>query len=402
MEKDYAKYSMEKLLEDDFFIRSNISPSLETVNFWKEQIAAGLNEQEYLLAVFFIRSINVKKEQMSDERQDLIWTKIKDSNKILQLERKRRMRSFMWLAAACVVISVIFSVSYIYIYIDVNSIPDVEVIAREMKVSQENDEIQLVLSNKPIPISGKESKIQHDAKGAVVVNSEKVADLSQGSTHSSKRSAEFIQLIVPNGKRSTLILEDGTKVWVNAGSRIVYPITFEKKKREVYVDGEIFFEVTHDKKRPFVVKTKEMEVQVLGTSFNVTAYEADRSSSVVLVDGAVVVDTKEEENICLTPNNMLSYHEGECAIKEVDVNNYILWREGLYTYKSENLSVILDRISRYYGKKISYKSDVVALRCSGKLDMQEDLEVVLDGLCQTAPVKYKKIGDEYVLVKIGE
>lgn len=400
MEKDYAKYSMEKLLEDDFFIRSNISPSLETVNFWKEQIAAGLNEQEYQLAVFFIRSINVKKEQMSDERQDLIWTKIKDSNKILQLERKRRMRSFMWLAAACVVISVIFSVSYIYI--DVNSIPDVEVIAREMKVSQENDEIQLVLSNKPIPISGKESKIQHDAKGAVVVNSEKVADLSQSSTHSSKRSAEFIQLIVPNGKRSTLILEDGTKVWVNAGSRIVYPITFEKKKREVYVDGEIFFEVTHDKKRPFVVKTKEMEVQVLGTSFNVTAYEADRSSSVVLVDGAVVVDTKEEENICLTPNNMLSYHEGECAIKEVDVNNYILWREGLYTYKSENLSVILDRISRYYGKKISYKSDVVALRCSGKLDMQEDLEVVLDGLCQTAPVKYKKIGDEYVLVKIGE
>lgn len=400
MEKDYAKYSMEKLLEDDFFIRSNISPSLETVNFWKEQIAAGLNEQEYQLAVFFIRSINVKKEQMSDERQDLIWTKIKDSNKILQLERKRRMRSFMWLAAACVVISVIFSVSYIYI--DVNSIPDVEVIAREMKVSQENDEIQLVLSNKPIPISGKESKIQHDAKGAVVVNSEKVADLSQSSTHSSKRSAEFIQLIVPNGKRSTLILEDGTKVWVNAGSRIVYPITFEKKKREVYVDGEIFFEVTHDKKRPFVVKTKEMEVQVLGTSFNVTAYEADRSSSVVLVDGAVVVDTKEEENICLTPNNMLSYHEGECAIKEVDVNNYILWREGLYTYKSENLSVILDRLSRYYGKKISYKSDVVALRCSGKLDMQEDLEVVLDGLCQTAPVKYKKIGDEYVLVKIGE
>lgn len=400
MEKDYAKYSMEKLLEDDFFIRSNISPSLETVNFWKEQIAAGLNEQEYQLAVFFIRSINVKKEQMSDERQDLIWTKIKDSNKILQLERKRRMRSFMWLAAACVVISVIFSVSYIYI--DVNSIPDVEVIAREMKVSQENDEIQLVLSNKPIPISGKESKIQHDAKGAVVVNSEKVADLSQSSTHSSKRSAEFIQLIVPNGKRSTLILEDGTKVWVNAGSRIVYPITFEKKKREVYVDGEIFFEVTHDKKRPFVVKTKEMEVQVLGTSFNVTAYEADRSSSVVLVDGAVVVDTKEEENICLTPNNMLSYHEGEYAIKEVDVNNYILWREGLYTYKSENLSVILDRLSRYYGKKISYKSDVVALRCSGKLDMQEDLEVVLDGLCQTAPVKYKKIGDEYVLVKIGE
>lgn len=396
MKKDYTKYSMEKLLEDDFFIRSNISPSLETINFWKEQIVAGLDEQEYKLAMFFLRSINVKKEQMSDERQELVWTRIKDSNKILQIERNRRFRSFMLFAAACVAVTIILSVS---IYTSVFNTTDIEVIAREMKIASESDEIQLVLCDKPIPIGGKESKIQHDAKGAVVVNSEKVADLSQSSPRSSKRSTEFNQLIVPNGKRSTLILEDGTKVWVNAGSRVVYPVAFAGGKREIYVNGEIFLEVTPDKKRPFVVKTKEMEVQVLGTSFNVTAYETDRSASVVLVNGAVVIDTKDKENVCLTPNNMFSYHEGESNIKEVDVNNYILWREGLYTYKSENLSIILDRLSRYYGKSISYKQDIAALKCSGKLDMQEDLEVVLDGLCQTAPVKYKKIGNEYVLVK---
>lgn len=396
MKKDYTKYSMEKLLEDDFFIRSNISPSLETINFWKEQIVAGLDEQEYKLAMFFLRSINVKKEQMSDERQELVWTRIKDSNKILQIERNRRFRSFMLFAAACVAVTIILSVS---IYTSVFNTTDIEVIAREMKIASESDEIQLVLCDKPIPIGGKESKIQHDAKGAVVVNSEKVAYLSQSSPRSSKRSTEFNQLIVPNGKRSTLILEDGTKVWVNAGSRVVYPVAFAGGKREIYVNGEIFLEVTPDKKRPFVVKTKEMEVQVLGTSFNVTAYETDRSASVVLVNGAVVIDTKDKENVCLTPNNMFSYHEGESNIKEVDVNNYILWREGLYTYKSENLSVILDRLSRYYGKSISYKQDIAALKCSGKLDMQEDLEVVLDGLCQTAPVKYKKIGNEYVLVK---
>lgn len=396
MKKDYTKYSMEKLLEDDFFIRSNISPSLETINFWKEQIVAGLDEQEYKLAMFFLRSINVKKEQMSDERQELVWTRIKDSNKILQIERNRRFRSFMLFAAACVAVTIILSVS---IYTSVFNTTDIEVIAREMKIASESDEIQLVLCDKPIPIGGKESKIQHDVKGAVVVNSEKVADLSQSSPRSSKRSTEFNQLIVPNGKRSTLILEDGTKVWVNAGSRVVYPVAFAGGKREIYVNGEIFLEVTPDKKRPFVVKTKEMEVQVLGTSFNVTAYETDRSASVVLVNGAVVIDTKDKENVCLTPNNMFSYHEGESNIKEVDVNNYILWREGLYTYKSENLSVILDRLSRYYGKSISYKQDIAALKCSGKLDMQEDLEVVLDGLCQTAPVKYKKIGNEYVLVK---
>ncbi|RHR34450.1 DUF4974 domain-containing protein [Parabacteroides sp. AF18-52] len=400
MNKDYTKYTTEKLLEDDFFIESNTSPTLDTINFWKGQIADGLDEQEYQLAVFFLRSIRVKKEQMSNERQDLLWTRIKDSNKILQMQRNRRFRSFIWMVAASVTVLIIFSISYIYT--NVNKTPDVEAIAREMAVTPEADDIQLVLPDKQIPISGQESQIEYDAKGTVVVNSEKIADAFQSSANSSKRSLEFNQLIVPNGKRSTLILEDGTKVWVNAGSRIVYPVAFADKKREIYVNGEVFLEVAPDKNRPFVVKTKEMDVQVLGTSFNVMAYETDESASVVLVTGSVQVDTRDDEDFRLEPNRMFSYHKGECDIKDVNVNDYILWKDGLYTYRSEHLSVILDRLSRYYGKKISYKSDVADLRCSGKLDMQEDLEVVLDGLSQTAPILYKKIGEEYILVKVGK
>lgn len=400
MNKDYTKYTTEKLLEDDFFIESNTSPTLDTINFWKGQIAGGLDEQEYQLVVFFLRSIRVKKEQMSNERQDLLWTRIKDSNKILQMQRNRRFRSFIWMVAASVTVLIIFSISYIYT--NVNKTPDVEAIAREMASTPEADDIQLVLPDKQIPISGQESQIEYDAKGTVVVNSEKIADAFQSSANSSKRSLEFNQLIVPNGKRSTLILEDGTKVWVNAGSRIVYPVTFADKKREIYVNGEVFLEVAPDKNRPFVVKTKEMDVQVLGTSFNVMAYETDESASVVLVTGSVQVDTRDDEDFRLEPNRMFSYHKGECDIKDVNVNDYILWKDGLYTYRSEHLSVILDRLSRYYGKKISYKSDVADLRCSGKLDMQEDLEVVLDGLSQTAPILYKKIGEEYILVKVGK
>ena len=399
MNKDYTKYTAEKLLEDDFFIESNTSPTLDTINFWKRQVVDGLDEQEYQLAIFFLRSIKVKKEQMTNERQDLLWTKIKDSNKILQLQRSRRFRSFMWMAAASVAVLIIFSISYIYT--NVNKTPDVEAVAREMAVTPDEGEIQLVLSDKLIPISGQESQIEYDAKGTVAVNSEKFADVSLNSANSSKRLSEFNQLIVPNGKRSTLILEDGTKLWVNAGSRIVYPVTFADKKREIYVNGEVFLEVTPDKKRPFIVKTKEMDVQVLGTSFNVMAYETDESSSVVLVTGAVQVDTKDDEDFRLEPNRMFSYNQGECDIKEVNVNDYILWKDGLYTYRSEHLSVILDRLSRYYGKKISYKSDVADLKCSGKLDMQEDLEVVLDGLSQTAPILYKKIDEEYIVVKEG-
>lgn len=168
------------------------------------------------------------------------------------------------------------------------------------------------------------------------------------------------------------------------------------------MNGEVFLEVTPDKNKPFIVKTNNMSVQVLGTSFNVMAYEKDLSTAVVLVTGSVQVNIKNEEDFRLKPSDMLSFSGGRGEVKQVNVEDYILWKDGLYTYRSESLSVILDRLSRYYGKKISYQPDVATLKCSGKLDMQEDLDVVLDGLTKTAPVVCKKIDEEYVLVKKGE
>lgn len=396
MNKDYTKYRSEELLEDDFFVQSNLSPSLETIHFWKKQIASGLDEHEYQLAVFFLNSVRVKKSQMSEERQGELWENIMQLNKKQELIRNRRFRAFMY-SVACIAVLVIFSISYIYI--NTENVLDVESIAQIMPVIPETDEIQLVMPDKQIPISGQDSKIEHDKKGTVVVNSEKIAEVIDKSD---KRSEEFNQLIVPNGKRSTLIFEDGTKVWVNAGSRVVYPVAFAKKKREIYVDGEVFLEVTPDKNRPFIVKTNNMSVQVLGTSFNVMAYEKDLSTAVVLVTGSVQVNIKNEEDFRLKPSDMLSFSGGRGEVKQVNVEDYISWKDGLYTYRSESLSVILDRLSRYYGKKISYQPDVATLKCSGKLDMQEDLDVVLDGLTKTAPVVCKKIDEEYVLVKKGE
>ena len=222
--------------------------------------------------------------------------------------------------------------------------------------------------------------------------------------YSSEHIGSFLvynTITVPRGGEYQLTLSDGTRVWLNAETELKYPVAFVGEGREVMLKGEAYFEVAKNVSRPFVVKTEQLDIKVLGTSFNVMAYETDESSSVVLVTGAVQVDTKDDEDFRLEPNRMFSYNQGECDIKEVNVNDYILWKDGLYTYRSEHLSVILDRLSRYYGKKISYKSDVADLKCSGKLDMQEDLEVVLDGLSQTAPILYKKIDEEYIVVKEG-
>lgn len=400
MKKDYTKYTAEDLLEDDFFIQSNLSPTLETMHFWNRQLEDGLlNEQEYKLAVFYLHSVEVKREEMSPDRQELLWERIVSANKAFVLNKNRRFRLF-FLAAACLGALVVSSVSYLHF--TGNSSIDVEMIARSMEPVAETEEVQLVLPDKKIPIGGQNSAIQHDAKGSVIVNSEKITEAPVTTASASKSPTEYNQLIVPNGKRSTLTFEDGTKLWVNAGSRVVYPVTFAAGKREIYVDGEVYLEVTPDKKRPFIVKTSDMSIKVLGTSFNVMSYEKDHSSSVVLVTGLVQIATKEKADYQLVANKMFSYRDGEGNVKEVNITDYISWKEGLYTYRSENLSVILNRLSRYYGEKITYNSEVAGLKCSGKLDMQGELGVVLDGLTNTAPVSCKKIGKEYVLERIGK
>lgn len=400
MNKDYTGYSAEELLDDDFFVQSNILPTSETEKFWEEQVSSGsLDNHEYQMAIFFLRSVRVKKEKWDPVRQSALWDKIIVANAAQKNNKYHRLNQIIW-AAACLLILLASSVSY-YLFTK-DKQPDMEMIAKSMAPVVDEENIQLILPDRLIPISGQSPSIQHSSEGSVVVNLEQVIETSPASVEEAKSTSDFNQLIVPKGKRSTLVLEDGTSLWVNAGSRVVYPVSFEKKRREIYVDGEVYLDVTHDEKRPFIVRTKDMKVSVLGTSFNVMSYEADQVSAVVLVTGIVEVGTKNEQDCRLSPNEMFSYQNGRSVVKKVDVNDYISWKDGLYTYRSENLSVILDRLSRYYGKKISYESNVANLKCSGKLDMQEELDVILEGLSHTAPIFYKKVDDEYILVKVGE
>jgi ferric-dicitrate binding protein FerR (iron transport regulator) len=196
-------------------------------------------------------------------------------------------------------------------------------------------------------------------------------------------------LIVPQGKRSLLTLSDGSKIWLNARTRVVYPTTFDETKREIFVDGEAFLEVFHNEKCPFIVKTKELQLEVLGTSFNIMAYEKDTVQSIVLVSGSVKINSKNKKETILTPSEMYSCTNGMSEVKTVNVTDYISWKSGVYQYKNEYLSVILQRLSRYFGQDISYSPEVARLKCSGKLDMKDSLSLVLNGISKTAPIVWQ-------------
>lgn len=388
--KNYAGFSAKELLDDNYFIQSHKERTPESDAFWYELLHSGkLVRAEYEHACLVLEAFGMKTEKISSSGKEELWNRITHANRHIRKVRRIRMSVFLS-AAASLLIVFLLNVSDIYNH---DTIDESLQLLSQIEVSTQGEEIQLILPGKSIAIKGQDSKIQHDSKGNVTVNSEQLQESVIDEEHG------FNQLIVPNGKRSTLALEDGTKMWINAGSRVIYPNKFKKNKREIYVDGEVYMEVARDEERPFVVKTNMLDVQVLGTSFNVMAYKNDVQSAVVLASGSVRVNAKDGQ-VKLVPNEMFSYSEQRGGlVKEVVVADYISWKDGIYIYHSEPLSSILSRISRYYGKEISYDSDVAMFKCSGKLNLQEDLDSLLEGLTHTVPVDYIRSDEKYTVKK---
>lgn len=196
------------------------------------------------------------------------------------------------------------------------------------------------------------------------------------------------QIVVPKGRKADIIFSDGTKMYVNAGSRVIYPAVFEKGKREIIVEGEVYLDVKKDPARPFIVKTKDFEVKVLGTQFNICAYKEDLVSSVVLVEGKVEVETTNKEKAVLSPNQLISIDDEGTEVKEVDVFEYICWKNNMMLLNNRTAGDVFERLSRHYGRQIMYDGEVKNIPVSGKLDLREKPEEVVNILCQSLYLTY--------------
>jgi ferric-dicitrate binding protein FerR (iron transport regulator) len=156
------------------------------------------------------------------------------------------------------------------------------------------------------------------------------------------------------------------------------------------VEGEVFVDVARDESRPFIVTTGLLEIEVLGTRFNVTARDTT-ANTVVLERGKVNVKTSLQQEIILHPDQRLEYRAGAVSIDRVEVQEYIAWKEGLLYFNGTSLDKILDRLGYYYGQEITRDPAVIEMTCSGKLDLKPRLEEVLDGLSRVVPVRVERL-----------
>lgn len=202
----------------------------------------------------------------------------------------------------------------------------------------------------------------------------------------------FSESSTSTGERKFLTLSDGSKITLSNSSRIKFPQVFADSIREVFLEGEGFFDIVHNKAKPFVVRSGKLNIQVLGTSFNVRHYANDKTIDVVVATGKVGVNAKgSKETWMLTPGNLLAYNPvtGEAAECLVNPADYTGWQKGELTFNNEPLEKICKRLERWYGVTIIIKDPSLKIKPVRLKLKNESLQTVLKMLGMVGGFKYE-------------
>mgnify|MGYP001371631022 FL=1 len=249
------------------------------------------------------------------------------------------------------------------------------------------DEVTLVVSDKKKIEIANNSKVAYTSAGQVQVNSAQLDEaVAMDEIVAEEKEEEYNRIIVPKGRRSMIVLADNSKIWINSGSKVIYPRTFSTGKRQIFVEGEVFLKVACNEAKPFVVSTSAFEVEVLGTSFNISAHKGSSQADVVLVEGAVDVKDHLERHIKMQPNERVELNEAGIAKKEsVNALDYIHWVDGVWVLDGKPLKEVIRYLVDYYGRPIHCDPSVENELCYGKLFLNEELDKVLESIRQTLP-----------------
>ena len=209
------------------------------------------------------------------------------------------------------------------------------------------------------------------------------------------RSLAMSSISVPAGERAQVTLPDGTSVWLNSGTTMRYPASFDhRRKREVTVDGQVYLDVARDERHPFIVHTYLADVEVHGTVFDVNAKEQDRVFETSLFEGKVSVSLPgaTDRRIFLSPDKKLTLRDNKLWISKIDDYDVYKWREGLYCFRDKHFSEIIRDLERYYGKEIVYEPDPRLEKdvLTGKFRIKDGLDYALQILQTSLRFNYSR------------
>lgn len=404
MKQEFLKFTVEELAEEQDFIlwvqhKKNSDEWERFIGRHPEfKTKAGLAREIILL-------FDDKNKMLEEPEVGRIWNNI--SRFELHQPQKQRVfslrKTIPW-AAAILALSVIGSLAYLYL-----SQKEADYLFSENTITNGINDAKVIFQNgQEVGLKNESSKITLNADQKLQIENDSIIDLGRKIT-SQLEKPEMIEVIIPFGKKSELLLADGTKVFLNAGSRFAFPSAFTKKEREVYLEGEGYFEVAPDKQHPFIVKTTEVAVKVLGTRFLVTAYPADNKTQAVLLEGSVELRKQASnlvgkgQSVVLSPNEKAEISKSDDVFVVSTVTNaelYIAWIEGCFRYSKQSLKEVLVKLERYYNVKFVLDGQSSSGESiSGKLDLKDSLEAVLVALNDVSKIEYTIDGNTVYIRK---
>ncbi len=351
---------------DELFVYWRTHPTEELDRFWEQFML----ENEELRVPFDEAVAEFDRLRVTGDRFVQHENAVKKllSHRIARHKKRQMSRLITSLSAAVFVLGLITTL-YIVGTTRENREPSVASVGKVMSDSQ----VKLLAGGHTIDISNNSTLDLSEKKNSAIVQD----SLSQTEIILDRHQTN--KLIVPFGKRSSIVLSDGSKVTLNSGTEMDFPSSFSKNSREIWVEGEIFIDVTQQTGLPFIIHTPNSLITVYGTSFNVSSYSDEISESIVLVNGSVEVKS-EKSALLLRPNEMAVIEKGSVVRKQVDVNDYISWKNGYLQLSKTPLIDVLQKIGRYYNVEFRYQNDLglTEKTCSGKLFLSGNLEDVIE------------------------
>lgn len=242
--------------------------------------------------------------------------------------------------------------------------------------------------------NGKVIRLSDDQRGVVIGNDRLAyADGTAVATDAEgKLPEERLTARTARGQTYGFTLPDGTKVWLNADSRISFAQQFTKKTRELFLEGEAYFEVAKDKKHPFIVTTESQQIEVLGTHFNVNSYKEESGTATTLMEGSVKIKAGKQQKI-ITPGQQAFNRSGTIAVRDIDVDNVLDWKNGDFYLNHIEFKTAMRKIARWYDMEIIYDASVPDnMESGGWISRDKPLSAVLKSIESSGLVRFRVEG----------
>lgn len=380
-----AERAPSKYLTDEKFITWMLCPTDELDTYWQRFTEENPEEEvELSKAKALFRKVKLSSYKLDEATKEKAIARLEKALLLYQRKRKVRRMLIMTLGTAAAILLLIFFQQDMFRQSDRFSDKPIDYyVGSEL----ESKEIQL--------FTGDRTTSFEENIDVTISNDQRIEVKKENSNEEDEIIIDrntINRLVVPHGKRSKVMLSDGTQIWLNAGSTLIFPTVFNEKTREVKLRGEMYAEVTHDPNRPFLVKTDQLDLKVYGTDFNFSAYE-DAAPWVVLVEGSVGVKAAGGKEMKLAPNERIVRNQNGLLEKsKVNVSSFVSWKDGYLAYEKTPIAEVLKQIERYYNLSFNL-DDHVSLQgvtCSGKIILTDNLDNVLTALTLISDTRYHR------------